>query len=447
MCGKLLKAVRRRPWRTAGLLSLLLASAAAGLYAYAHHQWQTAQAALAAGQIAEARRRLKVCLFVWPRSVPVQLLAARAARLNGDFPEAEARLHRCLKLQSNDTADIELEFLLLRVQGGEIDAVERDLWQCVEQHHPQAPLILETMTHAYLHDLRCGPALVCLERWMQEAPEQAQPYYWHGWIFERLGDRTQALEDYRQAVARNDAFVPARLQLVELYLRMSNAEEALPHLERLAQQCPDHAEIQARLGHCRFLQGQIDEARRLLEAAVEKLPNDIPLLIQLGRLENQQGHPREAEQWLRRALELDPTDPEAQHLLANSLQAQGRSEEADAVQEQRRQNVARSKRVNQWLREAAQHPLTDPNALFEIGHLFLQSKQEHLGLYWLHQALEYDPSHQPTLQALADYYEKIGQAAKAAAYRRKLKRLPSTGTSGQERTGKFLWLAATGREA
>src|SRR5579875_3192954 len=447
MCGKLLKAVRRRPWRTAGLLSLLLASAAAGLYAYAHHQWQTAQAALAAGQIAEARRRLKVCLFVWPRSVPVQLLAARAARLNGDFPEAEARLHRCLKLQSNDTADIELEFLLLRVQNGEVDAVEAMLWQCVEQHHPETTLILETLAQAYLHDLRYGPALVCLNRCIQEAPKQARLHYWRGWIYERLSYRTEALEEYRQAVELDAEFVPARLRLAEFYLQLSNVAEALPHLELLQRQFPDRPDIKVRLGHCRYLQGQGGEARRLLESIVEQLPNDLSLLTLLGRLDNQEGRVCEAEQWLRRALEVDPTDPESLFLLAHSLQAQGRPEEADAVLEQYHQNVARSKRVNQWLREAAQHPLTDPNALFEIGYLFLQSKQEHLGLYWLHQALEYDPSHQPTLQALADYYEKIGQAAKAAAYRRKLKRLPSTGTSGQERTGKFLWLAATGREA
>lgn len=421
MPGKLLTMVRRRPWRTATLLSLLLLSAAAALYAYALHQWQAAEAALEAGQITEARRCLKLCLLVWPRSVPVQLLAARAARMNGDFLEAEDRLNHCLKIQRGKTADIELEFLLLRVQNGEVDAVEPTLWQCVEQHHPKSLVILETLAQAYLHNLRYGPALVCLERCIQEAPDRARPYYWRGWIYERLSHRSEGLEDYRRAVELDGDFVPARLHLAEICLQMSNVEEALPHLERLRQQVPDRVDVLARLGHCRFLQGRTEEARRLLESAVEKLPDDLSLLVQLGRLENQQGDPNKAEQWLRRALEIDPTDPEAQHQLAGSLQLQNRSEEAEAVLEQRRQTVARLKRVNDLLGEAAQHPLTDPNAFFEIGHLFLEGNQERLGLYWLNQALERDPSHQGALQALADHYEKKGQQAKAASYRRKLK--------------------------
>lgn len=421
MRGKLLEAVRRHRWRTAGLLSLLLVSAAIGLYAYALHQWQAAQVALKEGQVTEARSRLKICLLVWPRSVPVQLLAARAARMNGQFGEAEARLNHCLKLQRDRTADIELEFLLLRVQNGEVDAVEPTLWQCIEQHHPETPVILETLAQAFLHNLRYGPALACLERWIQEAPEQARPLYWRGWIYERLASRESALKDYRRAVELDGAFVPARLHLAELCLNMSNAEEALPHLELLLRQFPDRADVKARLGHCRYLQGQGEEARRLLESAVEQLPNDLPLLILLGRLDNQEGQFRAAEHWLRRAREIDPTDSECQFLLAQNLRRQNRSEEAEAVQDQYRQSLARVTRVNRLLREAAQHSLTDPDALFEIGLLFLDGKQEHLGLYWLHQALERDPSHQASHQTLADYYEKQGDAERAQSHRRRLR--------------------------
>jgi tetratricopeptide (TPR) repeat protein len=426
MRSKLLEAVRRRPWRTAGLLSFLLVSAAAGLYAYAVHQWHAAQVALREGQITEAQSRLKLCLLVWPRSVPVQLLAARAERMSGQFTEAEARLHHCLKLQHGKNADIELEFLLLRVQNGEVDAVEPILWQCVQEHHPETPLILETLAQAFLHNLRYGPALVCLERWIQEAPDRARPLYWRGWIYERLGIRPEAIKDYRRAVELDGEFAPARLRLVELCLQISNVAEALPHLQHLAQQFPDRPDIQARLGHCRFLQGRTEEARGLLESAAEKLPDDLLLLIQLGRLENEHGQPSKAEKWLRRALEIDPTDAEAQHLLANSLAAQNRSEEAETLQEQLRQNTERLNRINHLLREATQHPLTDPDALYEIGQLFLEGKQEHIGLYWLHQALEIDPSHQAALRTLADHYDKKGQATTAAMYRQKLKPAKAT---------------------
>lgn len=421
MVGRLLKAIRRRPRLMAGLLGLLLVSAAAGFYRYALYQWRAAQSALEQGQVAEARNHLQLCLLLWPRSVPVQLAAARAERLGGAFKEAETRLHRCLKLRSGDTADIELEFLLLRVQGGDVDAVEPILWQCVLDHHPQAPLILETLVHAYLLNVRYGPALVCIERWKQEAPEKAKPHDWRGWILERLGDRTNALKNYRAAIDLDSDFVPARFHLVELYLQLSSPEDALPHLLHLQQQIPDRPEVLARLGHCRFLQGRIEEARSLLESAVEKLPNDIPTLIQLGHLDLQSGRPQRAEQWLRRALAIDPTDTQTLYQLANSLEAQNRSEEVDAVRVQSDRIQARLLRANKLLREATQHPVSDPNALSELGRIFLENRQERLGVYWLNQALEQDSSHQPALRALADYYEKNGQQEKAGEYRHKLK--------------------------
>ena len=61
---------------------------------------------------AEAQDRLKFCLRVWPRSPDVHLLAARAARLTGNMPDAEAHLNRCIELQDGATEGVQLEFLL-----------------------------------------------------------------------------------------------------------------------------------------------------------------------------------------------------------------------------------------------------------------------------------------------------------------------------------------------
>src|SRR5262249_19059582 len=83
------KGARRHPAGTALVLALLvLAGTGVGLYAYALQEWQAAQAAVKSAELEEAQRRLDHCLWVWPRSVPVHLLAGRAARLRGDFDEA-----------------------------------------------------------------------------------------------------------------------------------------------------------------------------------------------------------------------------------------------------------------------------------------------------------------------------------------------------------------------
>lgn len=413
-----LTVVWHRPKTTVLLFLLLLAGTGSGFYLYALHQWRTFQATVKDGQLVEARNAMKICLWMWPRSPSVHLLAARTERMSGHFAEAETHLNLCLKLQPEATADVELEFLLMRVQRGEVDVVAPALLRCVEEHHPDAPLILETLASAYLCNLRYGPAFSCLERWIEEWPDMAQPYHLRGWMFERLADRQGALRDYKRALELEPDMASARLHLAELYLQMANANEALPHLQQLHRQFPDRADIAARLGHCRFLLGETEEARRLLESAREKLPDDMSLLIQLARIENLQGDPKKAEALLRHALEVDPVDPEAHYALSNSLRIQGRLEEAEAAQEAQRKSRDQLKRVNHLLEEAARHPLSDPNALFEIGSFLLHGGQARLGLYWLHQVLQQDEGHRAAHRVLADYYDKHGDPKQAETHRR-----------------------------
>jgi tetratricopeptide (TPR) repeat protein len=278
------------------------------VYGYGLHEWHAAERALRENRLEEARRRLEVCRRLWPRSVRVHLLLARAARLSGEVRQAEALLNQCLKLEKGPQDDIQLEFLLLRVQMGEEDEVAHSLLNCVEHHHPETLLILETLTQAYLRNLRLGPALNCLNRWVQEAPDTAKPYQLRGWVLERLNNHTAALKDYHRALDLEPGLLPVRLRLVEILLEKANVDGALAHLDKLREQAPERPEVQARLGQLRLLQGQRAEARRLLEGAEPHLPQDVLLLIDLGKLELQEGRPEKAEAYFRRALRVDPTD-------------------------------------------------------------------------------------------------------------------------------------------
>lgn len=400
---------------------LVLAGAGGGLYLYALNQWQAAQAAEKAGRLDEAQRSLELCLTLWPRSIPVRLLAARVARRRGDFEGAEAHLNRCLKLNHGASTEIQLEFLLMRVQGGEEgEAVSELFGLYVDQGSPETPVILETLAKTYLQNLRFGPAYACLNRWIAAAPDSAEALRLRGWVLEKLHDRDEAIKDYQHALELDPHLVPVRLRLAELYLERKDPLPAVPHLEQLHQQFPDRPDIMARLGECRFLQGETEEARRLLQAAVEQLPNDSEILIYLSKLATQSGQPAEAERWLRRALELDPTDAESEYLLYGSLQAQGRLEEAAAMLKRHDKDRAMLNRINDVLRRDADHPVTDPAALTEVGTLFLRPN-ERAGKYWLHRALERDPNYQPALKALADHYESKGELDKAAQYRRRMK--------------------------
>jgi len=418
MLRNLGRVIRTHPKKVLVLTLTVFFGTLVGFYGYALHQWHSAQEAVKQGRTNEARQRLDFCLLVWPKSTEVHLLAARAAWLSWNFEEADVHLQKCLKLQNGATSDIQLEFLLMRVLMGEEEEVATPLFQYVDNKHPDSQLIMETLARAYMHQLRFGLAYKCLSRWITEAPDAARAYHWRGWVLERLNNHQEAKADYEKALELDVDLIPVRLRLAEMLLDGNRPLEALEHLERLARQCPDRADITARLGHCRFLQGQGEEARRLLEAAVVKLPDDPTLLLNLGKLELQDAKPVEAEKWLRRALAADPSDTIAHYTLATTLQLLGRKEEAAVALKLHKKHREVLERANRLLQDEALQPTKDPNPSSEIGILLLSIGQERLGLYWLDQALLRDPRHRAAHQALAEYFENKGQRDIAARHRK-----------------------------
>jgi Tfp pilus assembly protein PilF len=402
------------------LAILVIAITGAGCYGYAFHEWHAAQRALKNYEPANARKHLDVCLFFWPASADVRLFSARAARLSGEFERAESLLRDCLKLQGGATAAVQLEFLLLRCQAGEVDDVAAPLLELVEDHHPESAQILETLARAYMHNLNFGPAYACLSRWIETAPDVARAYHYRGWVTERLDNPKEAMANYERALQLNPDLFAVRLRIVEMFLEDTKPLEALPHLEYLSRQFPDRADVKARLGHCYLVQGKNAEARPLLEAAVKELPDEPPVLLNLAKLDLQDDHPVQAEAWLRQAIKLDAADTEALYVLATALQYQGRKQEAAATLELHQKKAALLARANRLLKEEARHPNNSADLPFELGSLFLQLGDERKGVQWLNQAIVRDPTHQPAHKLLAEYYESKGEKDKAAAYRKRL---------------------------
>src|SRR5262245_3191080 len=244
MLGRLGSLIRRRP-RTAVacLVVLLLAGAGTGFYAHALHQWRQAPEAVKAGRYGEGRDCLRLCLTVWPRSLPVHLLAARAARLAGDFGQAEEHLQQCMKLAQGATDDVRLEFYLMRVQRGEVDEVAPALLRCVENKHPETVTILQTVAPAYMRSLRYGPDMGVLERWIKEYPDSAQARQWRGWVMERQNQASEAMKEYLEALELDPDLVAVRLRVVDMLLEDNRPLDALPHLERLRKLAPDRADV------------------------------------------------------------------------------------------------------------------------------------------------------------------------------------------------------------
>src|SRR5262249_59879781 len=76
------------------------------------------------------------------------LLAARIARLQGAYSEAEQYLSR-FGQRGEMSAPLRLEWLLLRCQRGEVDELAPELLAAVDRPHPDSPALLEPRAAGY----------------------------------------------------------------------------------------------------------------------------------------------------------------------------------------------------------------------------------------------------------------------------------------------------------
>jgi tetratricopeptide (TPR) repeat protein len=412
--------LRRWSYRCSVLaLALLLLALAAGTrFSSNRTLWTRLRDAVREGRWDEAERHLDAVLARWPEEVEGQLLAARTARVRGNYAEAEARLLRAKELSGGATAPIQLEFVLVRVQGGEVDELVGPLQKLVEDRHPDAEAILETVARAYLRQLRYGPAFAILTRWAELYPEAAKPHALKGWVLERMGSPTAAIEAFADAIRRNPDDADARFRLADLYLIDTRTADARPHVDWLRENRPDAKELPYRLGLCLYQEGRLDEARPLLARAVDAARGDTNPPLALGRLELQANDPTAAERWLRHALRIDPRDPDALFSLSNCLTQLGQDAEAADLLARYRQASAELKRANDLLQEEAKTPTNDPDKHVAIGEALLKVDQDATGVYWLNRALELNSSHPLAHRRLAEYYERKGQPQQAAHHRK-----------------------------
>jgi predicted Zn-dependent protease len=181
---------------------------------------------------------------------------------------------------------------------------------------------------------------------------------------------------------------------------------------------PDDPAVLYGLARCRRQLGQPDEARRLFDALLAARPEDHQALAQRGRLLLETGDPEAAEGDLRQALAQDPHDRRLLYSLFQCLERVGKKSEAReyaAQVEHVRADMDRVDELTERIRRSAPH---DPSLRHEVGTLLLRNGYHRNGLQWLGTALQEDPEHRPTHQALAEFYERTGKPDLAARHRR-----------------------------
>jgi tetratricopeptide (TPR) repeat protein len=414
--ARLLLFLRRR-WRWVSFLIVAALSVAVVPHVRAWYHLRAGRSALEHYRAEESRSHFNACLQVWPRSGSVHLLAARAARRAGLYEEAAQHLEEAQRLLGA-SEEVLLEWALLRAVRGHLDnQVEKFLWSRLRNGAAQGPLICEALAEGCLRTYRLQAAQLCLQAWLEDQPDNVQALWLRAAFWHAMHDFHKAAADYRRVVELDPERREAHGQLARCLLDLGQYDEALPHLEEACRRQPDDPNVRVFLARCHAELGHQDQAQQILDEVLSEHPNHGLALRQRGKLALRAGQLAEAELWLQQALHVLPYDYEVNCSLLECLQQQGESTKAQAQQER----VIKLKKQLQRVREISTGQLPtrphDPALHCELGKLLLDLGRTDIGLNWLRSALEQNPRYQPAHAALAEYFQRHGDAAQAAHHR------------------------------
>ncbi len=402
----------------AAVAALVLLGAAAfllGRQAWARHQLRAAQTEWQRHHYDRAREHLENCLAVWPDDADALLLAARIARRKQTFDVADKLLDRYLAIRGDDD-DLTLERVLVRAERGDVDDVKLFCEKLIAAGHPQTPQILEAAAMGYIRNFRFDEAVVCLQLWQKREPDSAQVAYLGGYVSEQAMHPRDAVQAHRRAVELDPDHDEARLHLVMVLLDLAQAQDALPHARRLVERRPNWAPALVELGRCLDQLGQQEESERVFARALELQPRHAGALLQRGMAALRHDDLAAAETLLRQACTLAPGSYQAHYQLALCLQRLGKTDEARDLEPYLKQLEKDSKRLTDIFRQDMTEILHNPDRLCELGNIALRAGSAEQALRWYDAALKADPSHIPTHEAYARYYQGLGQIGRAARH-------------------------------
>jgi tetratricopeptide (TPR) repeat protein len=375
-----------------------------------------AEKSLAEYDFAAARGRLAECVQLWPRDPATRLLAAQAARRDGDLDGAEQQLDAYRTLCRGPTPEKQLEWTLIRAERGHVSEVVEYLISCLDTHHPASEQILEALMVGCVQVYQLDRGRFWLEELQKKAPKNPIGRLVRAQTMESLGNDSVALEGYRALVADYPKYAKARASLAALMLRLRSYEEAAAQYEELRRQQPEQAQHLLGLVRCKYQPGRTEEARPLIRQLEQQHADNSEALLVCGQFALSEERPADAERLLRRAVALAPNDQEAHEQLGVCLQQLDRLEEARQHLERAKQIEADKIRLEKVFESTVRTPV-DPVPRQEAGQICLRIGQTAEGLRWLYGALEVAPDHKPTHAALADYFAAQGNVEQAERHR------------------------------
>lgn len=375
--------------------------------------WQ-AREALGRRDADEALQWLDKAARLKPGESEIAFLRARAYRRLGQPEPFRQQLLSAAELKY-PVAILQREEALMLAQQGQLPPDAPQLSALMIDPGNDTMEIYEAVVQGYLKTYRVNQALVLLDGWESDAPNDPLPHYFRGMIAVNNEVWQDASDQFREALRLGCRRPGTRRRLADALRKGYHYRKALWHYER----CGDDERDEVLLGRGKCLQAlsDVEGAREAYGELLERSPDHFEGLLALGRLEYSQGEYQKAAEYLEKAVQQNPNDFNAQHALAWALLILGDRDQARS-HFKRAVKVRFAMHLTENLQRRIEKEPGNTDLRYELGRTLMDNHREDDGLFWLQSVLQLDPHHRPSNLALADYYAKHGNAELADRHRR-----------------------------
>ena len=172
-----------------------------------------------------------------------------------------------------DWPDAQLRLGLVLLRGGELDEAAGLLGNAIRQK-PDYLAARLALAAALTEQGQIERAMEQLKLANQTHPGKVPVLFAIGFCLEQLGRAEQAAEYYRDAVAGDGSFRPARERLAAIEVVRGNDGAAIEQYLALRQECPEESWIRSALAHLYYRVGQYGQSIEEFETAIAMEPEN-----------------------------------------------------------------------------------------------------------------------------------------------------------------------------
>ncbi|MFO0904457.1 MAG: tetratricopeptide repeat protein [Pirellulales bacterium] len=356
-----------------------------------------------------------------PQSAEVQFLQAVLHRRTGQLNLVDAELRRAEQL-GWPKADIDRQQLLLSAQVGRVDEVEDDLRGMLAAEDLDdltALQVYEALSHGFWMNHRINDTLQVLEFWIKWRPQDVEPRLLRADVYNEFSDPVSAEREYTQILEFAPNHLLAREMLGKLLLSRGQVEAATEHFKFCVANGGETENVKSGLAECEFRSGRADEAAEWIQK-IDFTGMDVERKAKIWKLQADiqrfQGDNKAASETLEKAIAIWPHDSGILQSLGQCYAALGEREKAEKHLERSKVITKRAEQYFELKRTVVRRP-NDADLRFQIGSILVEQELPEEAANWWRSAVRCDWSHQPSHEALADYYQRLGREELESRFR------------------------------